>query len=81
MQPLTWVGFGLIGYVPNTLYNFFCKYIHIIHYIETPRPNTNRHIHAHKCLHGAGIEPATSCVEGEYSDLYAKLAVKKLNLS
>jgi hypothetical protein len=20
MHPLTWVGFGLIGYVPNTLY-------------------------------------------------------------
>jgi hypothetical protein len=25
-------------------------------YIETPRPNTNRHVHAHKCLHCAGIE-------------------------
>jgi hypothetical protein len=29
-------------------------------YIETPRPNTNRHVHAHKCLHCAEIEPATS---------------------
>jgi hypothetical protein len=27
-------------------------------YIETPRPNTIRHVHAHKCLHCAGIEPA-----------------------
>jgi hypothetical protein len=26
-------------------------------YIETPRPNTNRHVHAHKCLHCARIEP------------------------
>jgi hypothetical protein len=33
-------------------------------YIKTPRPNTNRH--AQKCLHCAGIEPATSCVVGEY---------------
>jgi hypothetical protein len=44
-------------------------------YMETPRPNTNRHIHAHKCLHCAGIEPATSCVIGEYSDHYATSAV------
>jgi hypothetical protein len=36
-------------------------------YIETPRPNTNRHVHAHKCLHCAGIEPATSCVVGGYT--------------
>jgi hypothetical protein len=35
-------------------------------YVETPRPNTNRHVHAYKCLHCAGIEPATSCVVGEY---------------
>jgi hypothetical protein len=45
-------------------------------YIETPRPNTNRHVHAHKCLHCAGIEPATSCVVGKYSDNYAKSVVK-----
>jgi hypothetical protein len=31
-----------------------------------------RHVHAHKCLHSAGIEPATSCVVGEYSHHYAK---------
>jgi hypothetical protein len=31
-------------------------------YIETPRPNTNRHVHADKCLHCAGIEHATSYV-------------------
>jgi hypothetical protein len=29
---------------------------------------------AHKCLHCAGIEPATSCVVGEYSHHYAKSA-------
>jgi hypothetical protein len=51
---------------------FFCKYIHIL---ETPRSNTNRHVHAHKCLHCAGIEPATSCVAGEYSHHYDKSAV------
>jgi hypothetical protein len=44
-------------------------------YIDTPRPNTNRHIHAHKCLHCAGIEPATSGVVGEYFDHYAPSAV------
>jgi hypothetical protein len=44
-------------------------------YIETPRPNTNRYFHAHKCLHCAGIEPAASCVVCEYSDHYAKSAV------
>jgi hypothetical protein len=44
-------------------------------YIETPRPNTNRHVHAHKYLHCAGIEPATSCVVGEYSHQYTKSAV------
>jgi hypothetical protein len=41
------------------------------------RPNTNRHVHAHKCLHCTGIEPATSCVVGEYSHHYAKAAVNK----
>jgi hypothetical protein len=41
-----------------TFIHFFCKYIHNIHI-----PNTNRHVHAHKC---AGIESATSCVVGEY---------------
>jgi hypothetical protein len=40
-------------------------------YTETPRPNTNRNVHVHKCLHCAGIEPATSCVVGEYSHHYA----------
>jgi hypothetical protein len=44
-------------------------------YIETPRLTTNRHVHAHKYLHFVGIEPATSCVVGEYSDHYAKSAV------
>jgi hypothetical protein len=43
-------------------------------YIETP--NTNRHVHAHKCLPCAGIEPEPSCVVGEYSDHYAKSAVR-----
>jgi hypothetical protein len=33
-----------------------------------------RHVHAHKCLHCAGFEPATFCVVGEYSDHYAKSA-------
>jgi hypothetical protein len=45
-------------------------------YIETPRPNTNRDVHAHKCLHCAEIELATSCVVGEYCHHYAKWAVK-----
>jgi hypothetical protein len=40
-------------------------------FIETTRPNTNRH--AQKCLHCAGIESATSCVIGEYSDGYTAL--------
>jgi hypothetical protein len=43
--------------------------------IETPRPNTNRHVYAHKCLHYAGIEPATSCVVGAYYHHYATSAV------
>jgi hypothetical protein len=64
--------YGLIVYVPNTLYTFFCKYIL---YIETPSPNTNRHVHAHKCLHCAGIEPTIPCVVGEYSHYYAKSTV------
>jgi hypothetical protein len=51
---------------------FFCKYIL---YIETPRPKTNRHVHAHKCLHCVGVEPATSCVVDKYSHHYAKSAV------
>jgi hypothetical protein len=50
MHLLTWVGFGLIAYVSNTLYT----YIHFVNtyilYIETPRPDTTRHVHAHKCL-------------------------------
>jgi hypothetical protein len=33
-------------------------------------------LHAHKCLHCAGIEPATSCVVGEYSYHNAQSAVK-----
>jgi hypothetical protein len=45
-------------------------------YINTPRPNTNRHVHAQKCLQCAGIETATSCVVGVYSHHYAKLAVR-----
>jgi hypothetical protein len=45
-------------------------------YIETQRPNTNRHVHAHKCFHCAGIELATSCVVGDYSHYYAKSAVE-----
>jgi hypothetical protein len=32
-------------------------------------------VHAHKCLHCAGFEPATSCVVGEYSHHYATSAV------
>jgi hypothetical protein len=40
-------------------------------YIETSRPNTKRLVHAHKCLHCAGIEPAASSVVGEYSHHYA----------
>jgi hypothetical protein len=44
-------------------------------YIETPRPNKNRHVHAHKCLHCAGIEPVTSCVVGDYSQHYATSVV------
>jgi hypothetical protein len=47
----------------------------VILYIQTTRPNRNRHVHAHKCLHCAGIEPATSCVVSEYSHHYAKSAV------
>jgi hypothetical protein len=38
-------------------------------------PNRNRHVHAQKCLHCAGIEPATSCVVGEYSHNYTIPAV------
>jgi hypothetical protein len=41
-------------------------------YIETPRLNTNRHVHAHNCLHCAGFEPVTSCVVSEYTHHYAK---------
>jgi hypothetical protein len=44
--------------------------------IETPRPDTNKHVHVHKCLHCAVIEPAIFCVVGEYSHHYATLAVK-----
>jgi hypothetical protein len=44
-------------------------------YVGAPGPNANRHIHAHKCLHCAGIEPVTSCVVGEYSRHYIKSAV------
>jgi hypothetical protein len=43
-------------------------------YIKTPIPNTNRHVHAHKCLHCPEIEPATSC---EYFHHYATSAVAK----
>jgi hypothetical protein len=50
-------------------------------YIETPGPNTNRHFYAHKCLHCAGIEPATSCVVGQYSHHYAKSAVVLQSIS
>jgi hypothetical protein len=45
-----------------------------------PRPNTNRNVHVHKCLHGAGIEPATSCVVGEYSHHYATSSFKLFNV-
>jgi hypothetical protein len=48
--------------------------------METPRPNTNRHVHAHKCLHCEGIEPATFCVVGEYTHHYAKSAVELLSI-
>jgi hypothetical protein len=54
------------------LYTFSFVNTYIL-YIETPRPNTNRHVHAHKCWHCAGIEPATSCL-AEYSHHYAKSA-------
>jgi hypothetical protein len=37
-------------------------------YIETLKPNTNWHVHAHKYLYCAGIEPATYCAIGEYFD-------------
>jgi hypothetical protein len=48
-------------WILDKIYIFFVNtYI----YIETPRPNTNRHFHAHKCLHCADIEPVTSCVVG-----------------
>jgi hypothetical protein len=50
-------------------------FVHTYIYIESP--NTNRHDHAHKCLHYAGIEPATSCLVSEYSHHYAKSALKK----
>jgi hypothetical protein len=55
------------------------EYTYIL-YIETPRPNTKRHVHVHKCLHCAGIEPATSCVVGEYCHHYAKSTVNALVL-
>jgi hypothetical protein len=58
----------------HTYMHFFVN--RYILYIETSRPNTSRHVQAHKCLHCAGIEPATSCVVGEYSNHYAKSAVK-----
>jgi hypothetical protein len=43
-------------------------------YTETSKPNTNKHVHAHKCLLCAGNAPATSCVVGENSHHYAKSA-------
>jgi hypothetical protein len=51
---------GVTGYV----------YMYVCIYIET-QPNTNRHAHAHKCLHCAGIKPASSCATGDYSDYCA----------
>jgi hypothetical protein len=47
------------------IYIFFLL-IHTF-YLVTPRTNTNRYGHAHKYLHCAGIEPATSWVVREYS--------------
>jgi hypothetical protein len=41
-----------------------------------PRPNKNRHVHAHKVLYCAGIETATSCAIGEYSDHCANQSSK-----
>jgi hypothetical protein len=62
-------------FVSETTRDYILIYIYFfvntyILYIEIPRPNTNRHVHAHKCLQSAGIEPETSCVVGEYSDQY-----------
>jgi hypothetical protein len=48
--------------------------MHIIH--RNTQTNSNRHVHAHICLHYAVIEPATSCVVDEYSHGCAKSAVK-----
>jgi hypothetical protein len=62
------------GRINTYLYRFSFVHTYIL-YIETPRPNTNRHVHAHKCLHGADIEPATPFVIGEYSHHYAKSAI------
>jgi hypothetical protein len=50
-------------------------YVLLLLYIETPRPNTNKHVYAHKYLHCAGMEPVT-CVVGEYSHHYATSAVR-----
>jgi hypothetical protein len=58
----------------HTYIHFFFVNTYIL-YIETHRPNTNRHVHAHKCLQCAGIEPATSGVVGKYSHHYATSAV------
>jgi hypothetical protein len=64
-----------------TYINFFVN-TYLLH-IETPRLNTNRHVHAHKCLHWAVIEPATSCVVGETCNnkAYSKIKSTYLNKS
>jgi hypothetical protein len=54
--------------------HFFCKYVLIIH--RNTQLQYERYVQAHKCLHNAGSEPATSCVVGEYSHHYAKSDVK-----
>jgi hypothetical protein len=58
-------------YPPRCLLNQIAFHPSIL-YIETTRPNTNRYVHAHKCLHCVESEPATSYVVGEYSHHYAK---------
>jgi hypothetical protein len=63
----------------HTYIRFFVN-TYIIHRVVSMynvRPYTNRHVNAHKCLHCAGIEPATSSVVGVYPHHYATLAVKK----
>jgi hypothetical protein len=58
--------YGVDKRINTYLKTFFFVNTYIL-YKETPRPNTNRHVHAHKCLHCAGIEPAASRIVGEHS--------------